>query len=88
MVSPAKGIWKDFSSGKGGTVVTFVMEVEHCSYPEAIRYIAKKYNIPIEETEVSERGKTSGRRTRKPVHSIRIRRPVVPPPDDGNSRRA
>ena len=45
MVSPAKGIWKDFSSGKGGTVVTFVMEVEHCSYPEAIRYIAKKYKI-------------------------------------------
>ena len=57
MVSPAKGIWKDFSSGKGGTVVTFVMEVEHCSYPEAIRYIAKKYNIPIEETEVSNEAK-------------------------------
>src|SRR5699024_3264153 len=51
--SPAKGIWKDFSSGKGGNMVTFVMEVEHCSYPEAIRYIAKKYNIPIEETELS-----------------------------------
>ena len=53
VVSPAKGIWKDFSSGKGGNMVTFVMEVEHCSYPEAIRYIAKKYNIPIEETELS-----------------------------------
>ena len=53
MVSPAKGIWKDFSSGKGGNAVTFVMEIEHCSYPEAIRYIARKYNIDIEETEVS-----------------------------------
>lgn len=53
VVSPAKGIWKDFSSGKGGNMVTFVMEVEHCTYPEAIRYIAKKYNIEIEETEVS-----------------------------------
>ena len=57
MVSPAKGIWKDFSSGKGGNAVTFVMEVEHCSYPEAIRYIARKYNIEIEETEVSSQEK-------------------------------
>ncbi len=51
MVSPSKQIWKDFSSGKGGNVVTFLMEHEHFSYPEAIRYLAKKYNIEIEETE-------------------------------------
>lgn len=51
MVSPVKQIWKDFSSGKGGNVVTFLMEHEHFSYPEAIRYLAKKYNIEIEETE-------------------------------------
>jgi DNA primase len=51
MVSPAKGIWKDFSSGKGGNAVAFVMEHEKFSYPEAIRYLAKKYNIEIEETE-------------------------------------
>lgn len=51
MVSPAKGIWKDFSSGKGGNSVAFVMEHEHFTYPEAIRYLAKKYNIEIEETE-------------------------------------
>ena len=57
MVSPAKGIWKDFSSGKGGNAVTFVMEVEHCSYPEAIRYIARKYNIEIEESEISSQEK-------------------------------
>ena len=42
VVSPSKGIWKDFSSGKGGSMVTFIMEIEHCSYPEAIRHIAKK----------------------------------------------
>jgi len=51
MVSPVKQIWKDFSSGKGGNVVTFLMEHEHFSYPEAIRFLAKKYNIEIEETE-------------------------------------
>jgi len=51
MVSPAKQIWKDFSSGKGGNAVTFLMEHEHFTYPEAIRYLAKKYNIEIEETE-------------------------------------
>jgi DNA primase len=50
MVSPAKGIWKDFSSGKGGNSVAFIMEHEHFTYPEAIRYLAKKYNIEIEET--------------------------------------
>ena len=51
MVSPVKQIWKDFSSGKGGNVVAFLMEHEHYSYPEAIRYLAKKYQIEIEETE-------------------------------------
>ena len=53
MVSPAKQIWKDFSSGKGGNVIAFLMEHEHFTYPEAIRYLAKKYNIEIEETELS-----------------------------------
>ena len=51
MVSPAKQIWKDFSSGKGGTAITFLMEHEQYTYPEAIKYIANKYNIEIEETE-------------------------------------
>ncbi len=51
MVSPAKGIWKDFSSGKGGNSVAFLMEHSHFTYPEAIRYLARKYNIEIEETE-------------------------------------
>ncbi|GGG32695.1 DNA primase [Bizionia arctica] len=51
MVSPVKQIWKDFSSGKGGNVVAFLMEHEHFTYPEAIKYLANKYNIEIEETE-------------------------------------
>jgi DNA primase len=53
MVSPAKGIFKDFSSGKGGNVVGFLMEHEKLSYPEALRYLANKYNIAIEEKELS-----------------------------------
>ncbi|WKW46221.1 DNA primase [Myroides sp. JBRI-B21084] len=51
MVSPAKQIWKDFSSGKGGNALSFIMEHEHFSYPEALRYLANKYQIEIEETE-------------------------------------
>ncbi len=59
MVSPAKGIWKDFSSGKGGNAIAFVMEHEHFTYPEAIRYLAKKYNIEIEETVQSNEDKVA-----------------------------
>ena len=59
MVSPVKQIWKDFSSGKGGNVVTFLMEHEHFSYPEAIRYLAKKYNIDIAETEQNDEQKAA-----------------------------
>ena len=51
MVSPAKQIWKDFSSGKGGNVVSFLMEHEHFTFPEAIKFLAKKYNIEVEETQ-------------------------------------
>lgn len=57
MVSPVKQIWKDFSSGKGGNVVAFLMEHEHFTYPEAIKYLAKKYNIEVEETERSDEQK-------------------------------
>ncbi|HET8887247.1 MAG TPA: DNA primase [Salinimicrobium sp.] len=57
MVSPVKQIWKDFSSGKGGNVVAFLMEHEHFTYPEAIRYLANKYNIEIEETVQNEEEK-------------------------------
>ena len=57
MVSPVKQIWKDFSTGKGGNAITFLMEHEHYSYPEAIRYLAKKYQIEIEETEQTDQEK-------------------------------
>lgn len=49
-VSPAKGIYKCFGCGKGGNAVNFVMDHEHFSYPEALKYLANKYNIFIEET--------------------------------------
>lgn len=49
VVSPSKQIWKDFSTGKGGTAITFLMELEGFTYPEALRYAAKKYGIEIEE---------------------------------------
>ncbi|MEN9655874.1 MAG: hypothetical protein RL311_806, partial [Bacteroidota bacterium] len=59
MVSPVKQIWKDFSSGKGGNSIAFLMEHEHFTYPEAIRYLAKKYNIEIEETEQTDEEKAN-----------------------------
>ncbi|OSY86865.1 DNA primase [Tenacibaculum holothuriorum] len=57
MVSPVKQIWKDFSTGKGGNAISFLMEHEHYSYPEAIRWLAKKYNIEIEETKQTDEQK-------------------------------
>ena len=47
VVSPAKQIFKCFSTGKGGSVVSFLMEKEHYSYPEALRWLAEKYGIEI-----------------------------------------
>ncbi|MGX9987105.1 DNA primase [Soonwooa purpurea] len=49
IVSPSKQIFKDFSSGKGGGVITFLKELEGFSYPEALRFLAKKYGIAVEE---------------------------------------
>lgn len=49
-VSPAKNIYKCFGCGRGGTPVNFIMEHEHISFPEAIRFLAQKYNIELEET--------------------------------------
>ena len=54
MVSPGKRIYKDFSSGKGGNVVSFLMDHEHLSYPEALKWLANKYNIEIIEEQESE----------------------------------
>jgi DNA primase len=52
-VSPSKGIFKCFGCGKGGNSVNFIMEHEHLSYPEALKYLARKYHIEVEEKEVS-----------------------------------
>lgn len=52
-VVPSKGIFKDFSSGKGGDAFTFVMEHERLSYAEAIRYLARKYGVEIKEDQAS-----------------------------------
>ncbi|MDR2205923.1 MAG: DNA primase [Flavobacteriaceae bacterium] len=51
VVSPSKQIWKDFSSGKGGTAISFLMELEGFTYPEALRHVAKKYGIELEENQ-------------------------------------
>jgi DNA primase len=62
-VSPAKGIFKDFSSGKGGSAVTFLMELEKFTYPEALKWLAKKYGIEVEETvETAENKEEENRR--------------------------
>ncbi len=53
-VSPARGIYKCFGCSKGGNSVNFVMEHEHLSYPEALRWLAKKYNIEIAEEKKSD----------------------------------
>lgn len=50
-VSPSKGIFKCFGCGKGGNVVNFIMEHEHLSYPEALKFLARKYHIEVEERE-------------------------------------
>jgi len=52
-VSPSKGIFKCFGCGKGGNAVNFIMEHESLSYPEALRYLARKYHIEIEEKELT-----------------------------------
>lgn len=52
-VNPARNIFKCFGCGKGGDSARFLMEHEHLSYPEALRYLAKKYNIAIEERELT-----------------------------------
>ncbi len=54
VVSPAKNIFKCFGCGKGGSPVQFLMEHETLSFPEALRYLAKKYNIELEETETTQ----------------------------------
>ncbi len=53
VVSPAKGVFKCFGCGKGGNAVSFVMEHENITYPEALKIVAKKYGIEVEEKEMT-----------------------------------
>ena len=53
-VNPARNIYKCFSCGKGGSAVGFIMEIEHCSYPDALKILAKKYHIEIQERELTQ----------------------------------
>ncbi len=53
-VSPSKGIYKCFGCGKSGHAIGFVMEIEKCSYPEAVKQVARKYHIEIEERQLTE----------------------------------
>lgn len=70
MVSPAKQIFKCFSSGKGGTVVTFLMEKEHFSYPEALRWLADKYGIQVPEDEPQSAEEIAAITERESLHII------------------
>lgn len=58
-VSPAKGIYKCFGCGKAGNSINFIMEHEHYTYPEALRYLANKYQIEVEELEETDEQKQS-----------------------------
>ena len=67
-VSPSKGICKCFGCGAGGNSVNFVMELENMSYPEALKYLARKYNIPVEEKELTDEEKEE----KSKLESLRI----------------
>ena len=68
-VSPAKGLCKCFACGKGGNVVHFIMEHEQMSYPEALKYLAKKYGIEVKEREGCPMKKSSFRANAKAFSS-------------------
>jgi len=57
VVSPSKEIWKDFSSGRGGNLISFLMEHEQYTYPEALLFLAKKYNITVEYIDLDPKDK-------------------------------
>ncbi len=65
VVSPSKQIWKDFSTGKGGTAISFLMEIEGFTYPEALRHAAKKYGIEIEESQLIQTEEEKAAQTEK-----------------------
>lgn len=70
VVSPAKQIFKCFSTGKGGTAVTFLMEKEHFSYPEALRWLADKYGIALPEEKLATAEELAAISERESLHII------------------
>ena len=70
VVSPAKQIFKCFSTGKGGSVVTFLMEKEHYSYPEALRWLADRYGIAIPDDEPASAEELAAISERESLHII------------------
>ena len=66
-VSPSKGLCKCFSCGKGGNVVHFIMEHEQLTYYEALKWLARKYNIEVKERELTDEEKTGTQPARKSV---------------------
>lgn len=70
VVSPAKQIFKCFSTGKGGNVVSFLMEKEHYSYPEALRWLADKYGIQIPEDKPATAEELAAISERESLHII------------------
>lgn len=75
-VSKSKGLCKCFSCGKGGSPIGFIMEIEQVSYPEALRLLAKKYNIEIEEHELTaeERERENARESLLAVNEFALKR--------------
>lgn len=72
MVEPNKGIFKDFSSGKGGNAISFLMEIEGFSYVDAIKHLANKYQIPIEYDQVATDEEEGNKAYRKERESLLI----------------
>lgn len=70
VVSPAKGIYKDFSSGRGGNAVNFLMELEHFTYPEALRWLAKRYNIEVKEEVITDPAAIEAKNERESIFVI------------------
>lgn len=67
IVSPVKQIWKDFSTGKGGNAISFLMEIENFTYPEALRHAAEKYGIEIEENQLQQTEEEKAAQTERDI---------------------
>lgn len=87
VVSPSKGLCKCFACGKGGNAVHFIMEHEQLSYPDALRYLARKYNIEIKERELTEEEKQAQDERESMVRRQRMGMPVFSRPALQHSRR-